>query len=99
MPNHVHVVFWPMPNETVSAIVQSWKRHSAREANKIIGRTGKVFWQRESFDHWIRNDEEHARCCRYVMNNPVKARLCSAPVDWKWSSVWRGGDSKRSADF
>ena len=90
MPNHVHVVFWPMPNHTLSAIAQSWKRHTAREANKILGRTGQTFWQPEPFDHWIRSDEEHARCCRYVLNNPVKARLCAAPEDWQWSSAWRG---------
>lgn len=88
MPNHVHVVLWPMPNWTLSTIVQSWKRFTAREANRILGRTGEAFWQPEAFDHWIRNDEEHARCCRYVANNPVKARLCSAPADWKWSSAW-----------
>jgi len=90
MPNHIHVVFWPMPNETVSAIVQSWKRHTAREANKILKRTGTSFWQPEPYDHWIRNDEEHARCCRYVRFNPVKAGLCAAPEDWRWSSAWRG---------
>lgn len=88
MPNHVHVVFWPMPNETLSAIVQSWKRFTSREANKILGRTGDVFWQPEPFDHWIRNDVEHARCCRYTINNPVKARLCAHPRAWKWSSAW-----------
>ena len=89
MPNHVHVVFWPMPNETLSAIVQSWKRFAAREANKLLGKTGKTFWQRESYDHWIRNDEEHVRCCNYVINNPVKARLCASVTDWKWSSAWQ----------
>lgn len=89
MPNHVHVVLWPMPNETLSAIVQSWKRFSAREANKILGRTGQTFWQPEPYDHWIRNDVEHARCCRSVTNNPVTARLCADPRDWKWSSAWR----------
>jgi REP element-mobilizing transposase RayT len=90
MPNHVHVVLWPMPNHTLSAIVQSWKRFTARESNKILGRTGQAFWQPEPYDHWIRNDEEHARCCRYVINNPVKARLCATAEDWKWSSAWRG---------
>lgn len=90
MPNHVHLVLWPMPNHTLSEIAQSLKRFTAREANKILGRTGQTFWQPEPFDHWIRNDEEHARCCRYVMNNPVKARRCAAPEDWKWSSAWRG---------
>lgn len=90
MPNHVHAVFWPLPDEDVSRIVQSWKRYTSRQANTILGRTGQTFWQPEAYDHWIRNDEEHARCCRYVVNNPVKAGLCAAPEDWRWSSVWRG---------
>ena len=89
MPNHIHVVLWPMPNHTLSAIVQSWKRYTAREANKLLGRTDLAFWQPEAFDRWIRNDEEHARCCSYVLNNPVKARLCAAPEEWRWSSAWR----------
>ncbi len=89
MPNHVHAVLWAMPNHTLSAIVQSWKRYTAREANKLLRRTGQPFWQPESFDHWIRNDAEHARCCRYVMLNPVKAGLCAAPDKWRWSSARR----------
>jgi len=94
MPNHVHAVVWPMPNHTLSAIVQSWKRFTAREANKILNRTGQPFWQPEPYDHWIRNDEEHARCCRYTMWNPVKSRLCAVPEDWRWSSAWKGNTSK-----
>jgi REP element-mobilizing transposase RayT len=88
MPNHVHAVVWPMPNQTLSAILRSWKRFTAREANQILRRTGQPFWQPESFDHWIRNDPEHARCCRYVRMNPVNARLCSSPEEWRWSSAW-----------
>jgi REP element-mobilizing transposase RayT len=94
MPNHVHAALWPMPNHSLSVIVQSWKRFTARQANQLLDRTGHDFWQPESFDHWIRNDVEHARCCRYVVNNPVKAGLCAAAEDWKWSSAWR--ERKRS---
>jgi len=90
MPNHSHAVFWPMPNQTVSDIVKSWKQYSALRTNRILNRVGVEFWQRESFDHWIRNDQEHERCCRYVIFNPVKARLCAAPEDWRWSSAWSG---------
>ena len=89
MPNHVHVVVWPMPKHTLSEIVQSWKGYTGREANKLLKRSGP-FWQPEPFDHWIRNDVEHARCCSYVLNNPVKARLCASPEDWKWCSAWNG---------
>jgi REP element-mobilizing transposase RayT len=90
MPGHIHAVFWPMPNHTLSEIAKTWKTFSARQANKTLSRTGQRFWQPEPFDHWIRNDEEHERCCNYVIRNPVKARLCAAPEDWRWSSAWRG---------
>jgi REP element-mobilizing transposase RayT len=90
MPNHVHAVLWPMPNFTLSEILKSRKRHTARQANLILGATGEMFWQPESYDHWIRNDEEKARIRRYIRMNPVKAGLCKAPQDWKWSSAWRG---------
>jgi REP element-mobilizing transposase RayT len=88
MPNHVHAVLWPMPNHLLSDILHSWKRFVAREANKLLNRVGQEFWQPESFDHWIRNDEEKARIVRYVINNPVTARLCNAPHEWKWSSAY-----------
>jgi REP element-mobilizing transposase RayT len=88
MPNHVHVVFWPMPNQVVSDLVKSWKQFVALRANRILKRVGTDLWQREPFDHWIRNDEEHAPCCRDVIFNPVKAGLCAAPGDWRWSSAW-----------
>ena len=90
MPNHIHVILWPMPNFTLSEILKSRKRHTARQANLILGRTGETFWQRECYDHWIRNDDEKARICRYIRMNPVNARLCKSPEDWKWSSAWPG---------
>jgi REP element-mobilizing transposase RayT len=90
MPNHVHVILWPMPNFTLSEILKSRKRHTARQANLILGATGEMFWQPESYDHWIRNDEEKARIRRYIHMNPVKAGLCKASQDWKWSSAWPG---------
>jgi REP element-mobilizing transposase RayT len=93
MPNHVHVMLWPMPNFTLSEILKSRKWHTARQANLILGRTGETFWQRESYDHWIRHDEEKARIRRYIRMNPVKAGLCKAPEDWKWSSAWPGWQS------
>jgi len=87
MPNHAHAVLWPMPNHLLGDIVKSWKGFTAREANKLLGRTGTTFWQPESFDHWIRDDDEMAHICRYVEHNPVTARLCDAPEKWPWSSA------------
>ena len=90
MPNHVHLILWPLPSCTLSEILRSRKRHTARQANRLLGRTGEPLWQRESYDHWIRDDEEKSRIRRYIRMNPVNARLCKAPEDWKWSSAWPG---------
>jgi REP element-mobilizing transposase RayT len=87
MPNHVHVVVWPHPGHTLSEILHSWKSYTSKEANKLLHRDGGNFWQAESFDHWVRDDAERARLVSYVENNPVMARLCPRPEDWKWSSA------------
>src|SRR5262249_18013547 len=90
MPNHVHTVVWPMPNHLLGDIVGSWKGFTARKANEILDRVGQAFWQKESFDHWIRDDDEKARMCRYVINNPVSGGLAKTPHGWRWSSAWPG---------
>jgi len=95
MPNHVHLVLWPMPNHTLSDILRSRKRHIARQANLLLGRTGEAFWQHESYDRWIRSDEEKARICRYIRNNPVIAGLCQSPEEWRWSSAFHSDAARR----
>jgi REP element-mobilizing transposase RayT len=87
MPNHVHAVVWPWPGQTLSAILHSWKSFTSSAANRLLQRTGEHFWQKESYNHWIRDDAERARLCAYVVDNPVKARLCPRHEDWVWSSA------------
>jgi len=88
MPNHVHLILWPMPNHTLSEILRSRKRHTARQANIMLARTGETFWQHESYDHWIRNDAEKSSIRSYIRNNPVKAGLCQSAEAWPWSSAY-----------
>lgn len=87
MPNHVHVVIWPFPGHNLSQILHSWKSYTSKLANKLLQRKGEPFWQAESFDHIVREDNERARLIGYVENNPVKAGLCARPEGWKWSSA------------
>ena len=72
----------------MSAIMQSIKGYTAREANKILSRKGS-FWEPESYDHEVGDTDEFNRIVRYVLNNPVKARLVKDWRDWKWN--WRAG--------
>ena len=89
MPNHVHAVLRPWPDWSLSLILKSCKGYTAHEANEVLGRVGKAFWQVESYDHLIRDGEDLHRCCRYTTMNPVKAGLCAQPEDWPWSSAYR----------
>jgi putative transposase len=70
--------------KTLGPIMQSLKGFSARQVNKLLDRTGQ-FWDEESYDHQVRNEEELGRIVRYVLNNPVKARLVKDWHDWKWA--------------
>ena len=89
MPNHVHVMYTPLPKEgggyyAMSAIMHSLKRYTARQANLLLGREGS-FWQHENYDHVVRDEAERQRIAEYILNNPVKAGLVSHWEDWEWS--------------
>jgi REP element-mobilizing transposase RayT len=95
MSNHAHVVFgkssckseWHSDLQDdlpLSKIMQSLKRHTARQANLTLGRQG-AFWQDESYDRVIRNTGEFERIVNYVLENPVKAGLVSDWQAWPWS--------------
>ncbi len=88
MANHVHVLVTPHVNP--STMLHSLKGFSAREANRLLGRTGEPFWQSESYDHWVRDQREFDRIRRYIENNPVSAGLVSTPEDYRWSSGFAG---------
>jgi len=94
LSNHAHVVFAPLQKERyldgspqyhkLSKIMQSLKRHTAQECNRLLGRQG-AFWQAESYDHIVRDEAEWERIVRYVLNNPVKAGLVSEWWEWPYT--------------
>jgi putative transposase len=85
MPNHVHALIyvWDWP---LAKLLQAWKSITAIQCNRILKRTGS-FWQREYWDTFMRDDEQERKAVHYIENNPVKARLCRAPEEWKFSSA------------
>jgi REP element-mobilizing transposase RayT len=90
MANHVHALLLPLIDP--SRLLKSLKGSTARDANRVLGRTGQAFWQRESYDHWVRGENEWRRIAAYIENNPVKAGLVSRAEDYRWSSahgIWR----------
>jgi putative DNA methylase len=70
----------------LTAIMHSLKSYTAHEANKLLGRSGQ-FWQHESYDHWVRDDDELERIVEYIVWNPVKAGLVREPREWPCCSA------------
>jgi REP element-mobilizing transposase RayT len=85
MANHVHVLLKPIWK--FEKVMQAIKGFTAHEINGLDHARGRVFWQDESYDHWIRDEEEMARIIVYIENNPIAAGLCARPEDWLWSSA------------
>lgn len=89
MANHVHAVTTPLEGYELSQILHSWKSYTASQANRLLSRRRQPFWQVESFDHLVRDEEDLVHCVEYTEHNPVTAGLCSGPEDWRWGSARR----------
>jgi putative transposase len=85
MPNHTHVLF-EQRNVPMSRIVSSWKSYTAKEANRILQRSGQ-FWAEDYWDTYMRDEQHKLRTRRYIETNPVKAHLVREPSQWPWSSA------------
>ncbi len=85
MPNHVHVLL--QPHIELPTVMRWLKGRTTRVANRILGRTREPLWQDESYDHWVRSDDEFAHTVHYVENNPVRAGFVEFAEQWRWSSA------------
>jgi len=87
LPNHVHALFagGDTADRSLSKTLGSIKGFTAHEANDVLGRRGRQFWQHESFDHWCRTAEKEEAVVDYIRNNPVKAGLVADWRDWPWT--------------
>jgi REP element-mobilizing transposase RayT len=85
MPNHVHLLV--TPHVAATRWLGPLKGFIAHEANRMLGHSGKPFWQDESCDHLVRSDAEFERIQEYIESNPVKAGLVTAAESWHWSSA------------
>ncbi|MFK8005701.1 MAG: transposase [Saprospiraceae bacterium] len=106
MPNHVHLLIDTaiqlngLKNESeineenyiqLDKIMKLIKGGSSYEINRFLGRTG-AFWQRESYDHYVRNGKELVNIIWYIVRNPVKGRLVLEWEDFEYT-YWKNVDS------
>jgi putative transposase len=84
MPNHVHLVLTPSTTKGLGRAVGEASRRYARASNRRRSRDGHV-WHTRFFS--VAMDEQHLlEGVRYILLNPVRAKLRAAADLWPWSS-------------
>jgi putative transposase len=80
MPDHLHALVsfsWEKKNG-MQSVLADWKRYTARAF--------EIDWQRDSFDHRIRDEADGADKWSYIRENPVRAGLVET-FD-QWPQLW-----------
>lgn len=90
MPDHAHWLMEVGANGNLSKAVAALKRNSASAVNTVTGNTrGASLWQDGFHDRAIRRDEDLLAVARYVVANPLRAKLVDRIGDYPfWNSVW-----------
>lgn len=101
MSNHVHILidtcvqlpekldssdFSKIDFEPLQNIMKRIKGASARYINIEMNRKERV-WQKESYDHYVRDEKEMRNIVSYILNNPVKAGLVKEWAEYEFSYV------------
>jgi len=92
MPNHVHLLLEPLVSlVSIMQRLKSWTAKECKAKARMSGFDVPVyeFWMREYWDRFIRHEEHFQQVVWYIHENPVKAGLCRAPEEWRWSSAWK----------
>jgi REP element-mobilizing transposase RayT len=79
MPNHIHGIIAIVVPEgaassapTLGKIMRAFKSISTIEVNRLLSRPGQPLWQRNYYEHIIRDDDGLDRIRQYIVDNPVK---------------------------
>jgi putative transposase len=84
MDNHYHLLI-ETPEGNLAIGMRQLNGVYTQLFNKLHGRTGHLFQGRYK-SILIQKDSHLLEVCRYVVLNPVRARMVESPDAWKWSS-------------
>ena len=76
MPDHLHAII-AFPREPgMKTTVSNWK--------KFVAAKHGIEWQRDFFDHRLRDHHQLQEKAAYIRLNPVRKNLCERAEDWAW---------------
>jgi REP element-mobilizing transposase RayT len=76
MPDHLHAIVAFPGSASMKQVVGDWKRFLARRAG--------IRWQRDFFDHRLRDHHQTTETLAYIRMNPVRRGLVASPDQWPW---------------
>ena len=76
MPDHVHAVLAFPRGISMKKTLPAWKG--------FVAKTHGIEWQRDFFDHRLRNDESLDEKLLYVRQNPVRRGFVEKASDWPY---------------
>jgi putative transposase len=85
MGTHYHLVL-DASRERLSDGMRRLNGDYARRFNTRHGRRGHLFAERFS-SHALRDEQHLEAAVRYVLQNPVRAGLCTRVRDWQWAAA------------
>jgi REP element-mobilizing transposase RayT len=75
MPDHLHaLISFPPSGKPIKHVVSKWKEWTA----KTLG----IRWQRDFFEHRLRQEESRREKADYILENPVRKKLVMRTEDW-----------------
>jgi putative transposase len=88
MPNHWHLVLWPLDDDSLSPFMKWQTAIHAMQWRAARGSQGRgAVYQGRFKAITVQQDAHFLRVCRYVERNPLRARLVARAEDWPWSSA------------
>lgn len=85
MPNHVHLIAVPHKDGSLAQAIGETHRNYTRFINFREKWRGYL-WQGR-FSSYLLNERYLLAATRYILLNPVKAKMVKKPWDYKWSSI------------
>ncbi|MBF0505983.1 MAG: transposase [Nitrospirae bacterium] len=97
MDNHYHLLI-ETPDSNLSKGMRQLNGVYTQAFNRRHNQCGHIFQGR--YKAIVVDKESHlAELCRYVVLNPVRAKIVSRPGDWQWSSYNITAGLKKAPDF
>ena len=102
MSNHIHLIWQPLPGETLTSIQLSFMKYTAQKiklaliddsspllAQCLVNKKDRRYqiWKRKPLSVELHSEKVFFQKLNYIHDNPVNAGLCQYPEEYHYSSA------------